>query len=172
MFIAAGVFYYFEENQMKKFFTKLADTFSGNEVVFDASSALGVRVANKRVIQGAGMDESSILKWGIETAKSIQLWDSRVEIIEEYSLFKNMKKGLPLKNKIGTLMSDILNIMFMVHLRFAVNNDKWLLLRWRDTKAERLWSKQLKRLTVTILSLLFLKLIVLPIIVLPRGVTE
>jgi O-methyltransferase involved in polyketide biosynthesis len=123
MFIAAGVFYYFEENQMKKFFTKLADTFPESEVVFDASSAMGIRVANKKVIQRGGMDESSILKWGIETAKSIQLWDSRVEIIDEYSLFKNIKKGLPLRNKIGTLMSDILNIMFMVHLRFTLDND-------------------------------------------------
>jgi O-methyltransferase involved in polyketide biosynthesis len=56
MSIAAGVSCYFEENQMKKFFTKLADTFPGSEVVFGASSALGVRVANKKVIQGGGMD--------------------------------------------------------------------------------------------------------------------
>jgi O-methyltransferase involved in polyketide biosynthesis len=124
MFIAAGLFYYFEEYQMKKFFTKRADIFPGSELLFDASSALGVRVANKTVIQGGGMDKSSILKWGIENAKSIQLWDSRIKIIDEYPLFKNMKKGLPLKNKIGTLMSDILNIMFLVHLRFTVNNDE------------------------------------------------
>jgi len=117
-FMAAGVFYYFEEDQMKFFFKKLSTVFPGCEVIFDAASSLGVRVANKKVIANAGMDESSILKWGIEDAKTIESWDNRIRVVEDYPLFKNMKSGLPVRNKVGTMMSDVLNIMFMVHLKF------------------------------------------------------
>jgi len=32
----AGVFYYFEESRIKDFFYKIADLFSGSEIVFEA----------------------------------------------------------------------------------------------------------------------------------------
>ncbi len=118
LFLSAGVLYYFEENQMKSFFCKLADVFPGSEIAFDAASPLGVKVANEKVIKAGGMDENSILKWGIKTAKEIQCWDNRIVLIAEYPLFKNIKRNLPFKNKFGTFISDFLNIMFMVHIKF------------------------------------------------------
>lgn len=62
LFVAAGVFYYFEESDIKSFFMRLADRFPGCEMVFDVSSPTGVKVANKRVIESAGLDERSYLK--------------------------------------------------------------------------------------------------------------
>ena len=121
-FFAAGVLYYFEESQMKGFFKKLADVFPGCEIIFDAASELGVRVANKKVIAEGGMDRDSMLKWGMEHAKTIELWDKRITVLEEYPLFKKVKSPLPMKNKIGMMMSDLLNIMFMVHLKFSRSN--------------------------------------------------
>jgi O-methyltransferase involved in polyketide biosynthesis len=118
LFLAAGVFYYFTENQMKDFFIRLADVFPGGEVFFDAASPLGVRVANQMVIKAGGMDKSSVLQWGLKKAGNLQHWDQRIKIVTEYPMFKYMKKGLSLKNKIGTLESDLLNIMFMIHLKF------------------------------------------------------
>jgi O-methyltransferase involved in polyketide biosynthesis len=118
LFIAAGVFYYFEDRRMQEFFIKLAILFPEGEVIFDAASPLGVRVANKVVIQAGGMDEQSILRWGIKEIKEIQLWDTRIRVLEEYPMFKGMKQGLSLKMKIVTLESDLLRIMSMVHLKF------------------------------------------------------
>lgn len=118
MFIAAGVFYYFEENEIKIFFINLADLFPESEIVFDACSPLGVKVANKKVIQNSGMDEKAVLTWGFESARKIRQWDSRIILVDEYRIFRNVRKNLNFKNKIGTLISDSLNIMFMVHLRF------------------------------------------------------
>ncbi len=123
-FMVAGVFYYFEESQMKTFFKKLADVFPGSEIIFDAASPLGVRVANKKVIADGGMDKSSVLKWGIERAKEIHAWDTRIKIMDDYPIFKKMKRALPIRNKIGTMISDLLNIMFMVHLKFDGNSEK------------------------------------------------
>ncbi len=64
------------------------------------------------------MDEGSVLKWGLESAKQIQQWDSRILLVDEYPMFKKMKKGLDFKKRIGTLLSDHYKIMSMVHLRF------------------------------------------------------
>jgi O-methyltransferase involved in polyketide biosynthesis len=119
MFIAAGVFYYFHELEVKKLFTRLADVFPTSEIVFDAASPLGVKVSNKKVIEAGGMDKAAFLSWGIETAKRIQSWDTRIMLLEEYHLFKGMKKELSFRNKFGTFLSDRLNIMFMVHLKFS-----------------------------------------------------
>jgi O-methyltransferase involved in polyketide biosynthesis len=115
LFIAAGVLYYFEEYQIKGFFKKIADLFPESEMVFDASSPLGIKMANKMVIKNGGMDETSFLKWGLKNAKEIRLWDHRIEILEEYPLFKNMRKAF--KNKMGAWMSDTFKMQYMVHLK-------------------------------------------------------
>ena len=118
LFVAGGVFYYFEEDQMKLRLSRLAELFPGGEMFFDAASPLGVKTANKVVIQAGGMDQSSFLKWGIESAYEMQSWDKRIKVIEEFPMFRGMKGRVSFKAKIGTLMSDILRIMFMVRLVF------------------------------------------------------
>jgi O-methyltransferase involved in polyketide biosynthesis len=118
LFIAAGVFYYFDDVQIKNLFIRLADTFPVSEIIFDIASPLGVKVANKKVIEAGGMDKTAFLKWGIETVKHIQAWDKRITLIDEYPLFKGMRKGLSFRNKYGTFLSDHLKIMSMVHLKF------------------------------------------------------
>ncbi len=117
-FIAAGVFYYFEEEQMKRCLSRLAELFPGGEAFFDAASPLGVKASNKVVIQAGGMDRNSFLKWGIESAYDIQSWDKRIKVVEEFPMFKGIKRRVNLKAKIGTFISDTLRIMFMVHLAF------------------------------------------------------
>jgi O-methyltransferase involved in polyketide biosynthesis len=117
LFIAAGVLYYFEENQIKDIFNKLSLSFPGTEIVFDASSPIGVKAANKQVIQGSGLDEKSFLKWGLQTATDIPKWNNKISIIKEYPMFKNMMKGLSFRNKIFAKLSDHYKIMYMVHLK-------------------------------------------------------
>ena len=118
LFIAAGVLYYFEEAQIKVFLKRLADLFPGGEMIFDACTPQGVRVANQKVIKDSGMDEKSFLKWGINRAGEITSRDPRLKVLEEYPMFKNIKRRLKLREKIGTCFSDVLNIMYMVYLRF------------------------------------------------------
>ncbi len=117
-FFAMGVFYYFEEKQMREFFIKLAGLFPESEVFFDSASPLGVKVANKKVIQDGGMDSTSILKWGIKKAGIIESWDPRIKLIDEIPMFRDIRKKLDRKGKIGALMTDLLRIMTMVHLKF------------------------------------------------------
>jgi len=118
-FTASGVLYYLEESQVRTFLIKLADRFPGSELLFDACSARGLKMANRRVIQAGGMDESAVLKWSVERASEMTLWDGRIRVVSEYPMFANMKHGLSLKEKWGTLMADLLRIMSMVHLRLG-----------------------------------------------------
>ena len=119
LFIAAGVFYYFDEKQIKDFFILIAKKFPGCEIFFDSASSLGINIANKKVLKKGGMDETAILKWGIKSGKSIEKWDSRIQLVREFPMFEEIKKGLPLKMKYGLWMSDLLKIMSMVHLRIG-----------------------------------------------------
>jgi hypothetical protein len=79
---------------------------------------MGIRVANKKVIEDGGMDETSVLKWGIKNAGIIEKWDRRIKLVSEYLMFKSIRKQLDFKGKIGTMISDAFRIMTMVHLRF------------------------------------------------------
>jgi O-methyltransferase involved in polyketide biosynthesis len=117
LFIAAGVFYYFEESQIKDFLYKIADSFPGSEIVFDAASPIGIKMANKMVIKRSGMGEKSFLKWGVKGSKTIQSWDDRIVVLNEVSLFKNAKKGHDMKTKIGLLISDIFKMQYLIHLK-------------------------------------------------------
>jgi O-methyltransferase involved in polyketide biosynthesis len=117
LFMAAGVFYYFDESQIRDFFKKIADKFPGSEIVFDATSPIGIKMANKMVIKNSGMDEKSYLKWGLKSAREIQNWDRRIQLLGEYLYFKNLPEDLKLKTKIGTLMSDWLKMQYLIHLK-------------------------------------------------------
>ena len=57
---------------------------------------------------------------GVLTQQSIfNCGIKKITLLDEYSLFKNMKNGLSFRNKYGTFLSDRLNIMFIVHLQFS-----------------------------------------------------
>ncbi len=115
--IAAGVLYYFTEDQIQTLLRRMAAFFSSYELIFDAASPLGVKVANRQVIKAGGMAETAILQWGIQNAKTIATWDRRFRIVESYPMFYQMKRKFPGKTKRGLWMSDMLKIMYMVQLQ-------------------------------------------------------
>jgi O-methyltransferase involved in polyketide biosynthesis len=120
LFLAAGVLYYLAEAQVKGLFSSLATTFPGAEMVFDACSPLGGRIANRRVIAAAGIDPSAALQWGLRSARELERWDARIAVVEAYPIFRGARRrGLALGERIGTLISDALNLMSIVHLKFA-----------------------------------------------------
>jgi len=114
LFIAAGVFYYFEETELEQFIIRLADTFPGSTLLFDACSPVGVRVANKKVVESSGLDEKSYLKWGLGNRKELLTWDPRINIIGTYHYFRTLRFGI--RNFLMGSLSDYLEIQYMIHL--------------------------------------------------------
>ena len=117
LFIAAGVLYYFREDEVKALISGLASAFPGAEMIFDACSPLARRTANSTVIAAGGMEAR--LQWGLRRAKDIETWDSRFAVIDSYPMFRGMRHGLGLRDKMGALLVDALNMMFMVRLRLG-----------------------------------------------------
>jgi O-methyltransferase involved in polyketide biosynthesis len=116
LFIAAGVFYYFEESEIKGFLIRLADQFPGSEILFDVSSPYGVKVANKMVIRAGGLDEKSYLKWGLADPKTILKWDERIQLLNTGFYFGSRAKSLKINVRFLGLVSDLLRIQYMLHL--------------------------------------------------------
>lgn len=117
LFIAAGVFYYFDESTVRALFLRLLDKLPKSEILFDVSSPTGVRVANKKVVESSGLDKKSHLIWGLENIEDLLAWDPRIHLIKTHFYFKSKVRGL--RNKIMGMLSDSLKIQYMVHLRLG-----------------------------------------------------
>jgi O-methyltransferase involved in polyketide biosynthesis len=119
LFIAAGVFYYFEESDVRKFLVRLADRFPGGEIIFDASSPYGIKTANRMVIKRSGLDEKSFLKWGLKNAETLAAWDRRFRVLSTHYYFGEKGRNLGLRLRLFGWISDRLKVQYMVHLGMA-----------------------------------------------------
>lgn len=118
LIIATGVFVYFEENVIKEFIIKTADTFFDIEYFFDVTSVRGVKIANQ-VIEKSGLDKSSFFKWGLSDKSVIMNWDNRIKLISVYYTFKIKGLRMSSKNKFLGFLSDAAGVQYMLHL--AIN---------------------------------------------------
>jgi O-methyltransferase involved in polyketide biosynthesis len=116
LFIAGGVFHYYEEKVIRTFFIKLSLMFQTCELLFDVTSPLGVRVTNK-VLQKAKIDDKSFLKWGLKNTDSILSWSPRLRILGKYHIYKQRGITMNLKNRILGWFSDALSIQYILHLQ-------------------------------------------------------
>jgi O-methyltransferase involved in polyketide biosynthesis len=116
---AMGVLYYLREDEVRQLFSRLASAFPGCEIYFDACSPFGLRVANKKVIESGGMDAGAMLQWSLERVEQLEAWDPRIKVLASYPMFHGARRGLSLKEKWGTFLSDRLGVMSMIHLRLG-----------------------------------------------------
>jgi len=119
MFVAAGVFYYYEAHDVREFFVRLADRFPGCAVVFDAASPRGVEAANRLVLRAGGLGEGTPLRWGLKTAAELSSWDSRIRVVCEHLYFREAGLRLPFRDRITGMLSDALRIQWIVHCSFG-----------------------------------------------------
>jgi O-methyltransferase involved in polyketide biosynthesis len=117
LFMAAGVFCYFEEPEIKAFVVRLLDRYPGSGLVFDASSPFGVSVCNKRVVDRSGLGEQSHLVWGLKRTNDVASWDPRIEIVGTYYYYRTQVAGL--RNKLVGMLADLLRIQYMIQLRLG-----------------------------------------------------
>lgn len=117
MLLIAGVIYYFNEPEVKKLFKDFHTFLPGTDIIFDYSSTLGIKMANKKVIDKGGIDKSAYLKWGIDSIHEIEKWDSFIKVISDMPMFNENKKHYPILKKVGMILSDKLKIMSLAHIK-------------------------------------------------------
>jgi O-methyltransferase involved in polyketide biosynthesis len=119
LFISAGVLYYFEQPQIMDLFLMLADKYPDSEIIFDATSPFGVKMANRMVIRKSGMDEKSFLKWGLKNARELEKWDRRIKVLEEYPYFSHFDmQSVGISTRIKAWVFNFTKASYMIHLRF------------------------------------------------------
>jgi O-methyltransferase involved in polyketide biosynthesis len=84
MFLAEGVFPYFEESQVKALFLKLRDNFPGAELVCDAHTPFVIWADN---LQLALSKVSARLRWGLKRGKDVERWGDGLRLLDEWFYF-------------------------------------------------------------------------------------
>jgi O-methyltransferase involved in polyketide biosynthesis len=86
LFLAEGVFMYFEEAQVKSFVLKLRDNFPDSELVFDAFSPYIVWANNLR-FRISSTKISARYHWGLKNSKDVESWGSGICLLDQWGVF-------------------------------------------------------------------------------------
>ena len=113
---SGGVLVYFEQSQVKQFFSSLADNFPCSEIVFGAGSKLGVLIAN-RLFTTTGM--ATPFKWVLKDANEMTTWDKRIKVIDQFPCFKNIPRdpAWGLRTKVWMDFMDINKVYNIFHVQ-------------------------------------------------------
>jgi O-methyltransferase involved in polyketide biosynthesis len=117
LFISAGVLYYFEETEVRGIFMNLLEYFPGSEIFFDVCSPIGLKIANKKVVESSGLDARSHLKWGLKNVKDLLSWDDRIRMMGKHFYFRSPQIGL--RNYLLGIFSNMIGIQYMIHLKLG-----------------------------------------------------
>jgi len=88
--ICGGVLDWFEDSQVKRFLSLLADNFPGAEVVLNAQSRLGKLIGNFG-LRRTGVKKMST-RWALKDARTMMKWDARIEVLDQFSALKNIPR--------------------------------------------------------------------------------
>jgi O-methyltransferase involved in polyketide biosynthesis len=91
LFLAEGVFVYFEEAQVKLFVQTLLERFPGAELVFEALSPYIVRMNNIRFALGK---IGARFNWGLKHGKDVENWGQGIYLLDEWHPFDNPEPRL------------------------------------------------------------------------------
>lgn len=91
LFLAEGVFMYFEETQVKKLGLALLEHFPGAELVFDAFSPYIVRANNLRF---ALTKYGARYHWGLRRGKDLESWGTGICLLDEWFPFDSAEPRL------------------------------------------------------------------------------
>lgn len=85
LFLAEGVFMYFEGAQVKRLVLTLCDRFPGAELVFDGWTSLWIRLGN-RILSRSGSQFTGLMRWGFRRSQEIEAWGA-VRLLDEWGYF-------------------------------------------------------------------------------------
>jgi O-methyltransferase involved in polyketide biosynthesis len=86
MFLAEGVFPYFDESQVKDLFLKLRGHFPGSELVCDAHTPFVMWVDN---LQLAFAKVKARLQWSIKDGRDVESWGEGIRLLDEWNYYED-----------------------------------------------------------------------------------
>ncbi len=86
MFLAEGVFPYFEEGQIKSLFLKLRDHFPGSELVCDAHTPFVIWADN---LQLALAGVKVRMHWRLKNPRDVEGWGEGIHLLDEWDYYED-----------------------------------------------------------------------------------
>jgi O-methyltransferase involved in polyketide biosynthesis len=119
-FMTAGVFVYFNEEEIKSLFIDMIREFPGSEIIFEIYSNLFLWLRN-RMIANSKHSVASRFYWGINSAKAIAKWSDKIHIIDEFPYYSriNLEDYWNKKSLSSIKVMNFFKAMKMVQLKFG-----------------------------------------------------
>ncbi|MCG8362708.1 MAG: class I SAM-dependent methyltransferase [Pseudanabaenales cyanobacterium] len=84
LLIAEGLFYYFEEEEVKHQIITIKNKFPGAEMLMEVISPLSIRMSKK---PHPSISKAAQFKWGINDLKEIEQWGDGIKLINQFYFF-------------------------------------------------------------------------------------
>ena len=109
VFYAAGVFYYFKTEQLKKLFDAMAKHFKGGRLVFDSCNKIGAKMMTKTWLREVGITDVSAYFSTSDAAKELTLWSNAYASVTTKSYmngYREIDKRFGTFNRLMARMCD------------------------------------------------------------------
>ncbi len=120
-FIAAGVFYYFRTEDVKKLFHAMAEHFPGGVLAFDSCNERGAKLMRKTWLREAGITDVSAF-FSLEDEAELRGWSGRFASVSAKSYmrgYRDIYKNVGAFHKLMIRFCDSLVKMKIVKIEFA-----------------------------------------------------
>ena len=117
LFVAGGVLGCHAELAVAEWFREMGRRFIGAEIVFDAMTPAAVRKANRRLRGGDA--EAARLRWGLKVARVLQTWPARLQVVEQFELFRGLDlRGMPAGLRVRAFANRLFRDLTVVRCRW------------------------------------------------------
>jgi O-methyltransferase involved in polyketide biosynthesis len=116
--LAGGLFYYFEETQVRELIARVAEHFPRGEIFFDAQSKTAVKISN-RMVRKAG-NKGSEMKFWVKDAQKLKYWSPEIRKVETIPFFGSLRKEkrFKLSSRINMWGLDKLKMGLLISVQF------------------------------------------------------
>jgi O-methyltransferase involved in polyketide biosynthesis len=118
--LAGGLFYYFEETEVRELVCKVVEHFPSGEVFFDAQSKTAVSISN-RMVRKAG-NKGSEMKFWVNDPQRLRDWSTKIRTVESVPFFGDMRKQNRGRYKLSTKLNiwgfDALKMGSLISLKW------------------------------------------------------
>ncbi len=118
IFIAAGVFYFFHQEEIRGLIVNMAEFFSGGELVFDANSSEALAVSNE-MMQKSG-NTGALMYFSVDDPSIFETWSPTIKVKYAGSRFEKVPRlpQMPEETIAHMKACDENNMILQIHLVF------------------------------------------------------
>lgn len=122
VFFAAGVFYYFKTEDVRRLFAAMAERFPGAVLAFDSCNERGAKLMRKTWLKEAGITDVSAF-FSLENEKEVETWSRRFASVSAKSYmrgYRDIYRDVGMFHKLMIRFCDSLVNMKIVRIEFGV----------------------------------------------------